>query len=333
MKRIVASALAFCFVLVGLMSCSKTTAPPKAGSAKATDMLSLLPVDSKGAVVIDVHRIMQTDFAKKSIAENKDKAKYDEFVQTTGINPQQDVFFFVGAMMGEIGQKEPDGAGLVNLRYEKDKVLALVQKEGGQLTQEEYSGLTIYKTEAGEDKKPMSFLFLDESNILLGSDAAVKKVVDVYQKKADNIWKNEAISALLKGMNTAAMVWGGFSIPAETMNQASSQNPMLGAFSDIRSVVLSFDYKDMSLLAEIKAMSPDPEKNKQMGDALNGFKALGAGAAAQEPLLGELLNRIEISSAADHVKIAANLSEELIRNLSEKMKPKKAEEEPKENEY
>ncbi|MFZ2055315.1 MAG: DUF3352 domain-containing protein [Candidatus Aminicenantales bacterium] len=331
MKKIAASALAFVFVLAGLMSCSKATAP-KAGSAKATDMLSLLPVDSKGAVVVDVHRIMQNEFVQKSIAENEDKAKYDEFVQTTGIDPQQDIFFFVGAMMGDIGQKEPDGAGLVNLRYDKDKVLALVQKEGGELGQEEYSGLTVYRTAAGEDKKPMSFVFMDESNILLGTDAAVRKVIDVYQKKADNIWKNENMSALLKGMNTAAMVWGGFAIPPDAMKQASSQNPMLSAFSDIRSIVLSFDYKDKNVLAEIKALSPDAAKNKQMGDALNGFKALGAGAAAQEPLWGELLNKIEINSAADHVKIAATLPEELIRSLGEKMKPKKPEAELEENE-
>jgi hypothetical protein len=328
-KRIAATTLVFVLVLAGLISCGKASAP-KAGSAKATDMMALLPVDSQGVVVIDVHRIMQTEFIQKAIAENKDKAKYDEFVQTTGINPQQDIFFFVGAMMGEIGQKEADGAGLVNLKYEKDKILALVQKEGGQLTTEEYDGLTIYRTPPADGKKPMSIVFLDASNILLGTDAAVRKVVDVSKKKADNIWKNENISALLKGLNTTAMFWGGFAIPPDAMKQASSQNPMLSAFSDIRSIVLSFDYKDKNLLAEIKAMSPDAAKNKQMGDALNGFKALGAGAAAKEPLLGELLNRIEISSAADQVKITANLSEELINGLSEKMKPKKAGAEPEE---
>ncbi|MGB7295861.1 MAG: DUF3352 domain-containing protein [Candidatus Aminicenantales bacterium] len=326
MKRITALALSFAFILAGLMSCGKATAP-QAGSAKATDLLALLPVDSQGAIVVDVHRIMQIEFVKKSIAENEDKAKYDEFVQTTGIDPAQDIFFFVGAMTGEIGQKEPDGAGLVNLRYDRDKVLALVQKEAGQVSQEEYNGLTIYQTVAGEGKKPMSFAFLDESNILLGTSAAVRKVIDVNQKKADNIWKNENIAPLLKSMNSAAMLWGGFAVPPETMKQASSQNPMLGAFSDIRSIVLAFDYSDKNLLAEIAAMSPDPEKNKQMGNALNGFKALGAGAAAQEPLFAELLDKIEISSTPDRVKIAANLPEELIKSLSEKMKPKKVEQE------
>jgi hypothetical protein len=102
---------------------------------------------------------------------------------------------------------------------------------------------------------------------------------------------------------------------------------MLSAFSNIQALVLSFDYKDKSVLAEIKAMSPGEATNKQMADALNGFKALGAGAAAKEPLVGEVLNKIEISSAADHVKISANLPETLIESLTRKVKVSKPQEE------
>jgi hypothetical protein len=325
MKKKTAILFAVLLVVFGLSSCAKATAP-KAGSAKATDLLSLLPSESKGVVVIDIHRIMQTDAAAKAIAENENKAKYDEFVQTSGIDPQKDVFYFVGAVLGDFGQKEMDGVGLINLKYEKEKLLALLQKERGEITTEEYNGTTIYKAAATGEKKPVSGVFLDESNILFGTDAAVRKVIDVHQKKADNVWKNETLSALLKGMNTAAMVWGGFSISPETMKQASSQNPMLGAFSDIQSILLSFDYKEKNVLVEIKAMSPVEAKNKQMADALNGFKALGAGAAAKEPQLGELLNKIEIGSASDHVKISANIPEALIESLSQKMKAKKPQE-------
>src|SRR4030042_1265665 len=324
MKKKVAVLFTLLLLGFGLSACAKATAP-KAGSAKATDMLSLLPSESKGVIVIDLHRIMQTDAAAKAIAESENKAKYDEFVQTAGVDPQKDIFYFVGAVLGDFGQKEMDGVGLVNLKYQKEKLLALLQKERGEMTTEEYSGFTVYKAAATGEKKPGSGIFLDESNILFGTDSAVKKVIDVHQKKADNVWKNENLSALLKGMNTAAMVWGGFSIPSDTMKQASSQNPMLGAFSDIRSIIISFDYKDKVVLAEIKAMSPDEAKNKQMADALNGFKALGAGAAAKEPQLGELLNKIEIGSGYDHVKISANLPEALIQSLSQKMKVKKTE--------
>jgi hypothetical protein len=322
--------LALLLLVFGLSSCAKASAP-KAGSAKASDLLSLLPSESKGIIVIDVHRIMQTAAVGKAITENENKAKYDEFIQTTGIDPQKDVFYFVGATLGDLGQKDMEGAGLLNLRYEKEKLLALIQKERGELTTEEYSGFTIYKAAATGEKKPISGIFLDESNIMFGTDVALKKVIDVRQKKSDNIWKSATLTGLLKGMNTSALVWGAFAVPPDTMKQASSQNPMLGAFSDIRSLIISIDYKDKNVLAEIKAMSPDEAKNKQMADALNGFKALGAGAAAKEPQLGELLNKIVIGSAADHVKISANIPEDLIESLSQKMKVQKpAKEEEKE---
>jgi len=326
MKKNPAILFAALLLVFGLSSCAKATAP-KAGSAQAADLLSLVPSEAKGVIVIDIRRIMQTDAAAKAIADNGNKAKYDEFVQTTGIDPQKDVFYFVGAALGDLGQKDMEGVGLVNLKYEKEKLLALLQKERGEISTEEYSGLTVYKAAATGEKKPASGVFLDDSNILFGTDIAVKKVIDVRQKKTDNIWKSDALSSLLKGMNTSALVWGGFAVPPDAMKQASSQNPMLGAFSDIRFLTISFDYKNNNVLAEIRALSPDEAKNKQMADALNGFKALGAGAAAKEPQLGELLNAIEIGSASDHVKISATIPEALIQSLSEKMKVKKTEKE------
>jgi len=331
MRKRLAVACALLLVISGLMSCAKSKAP-KAGAAKAGDLLSLLPSASRGVIVIDVHRAMQTEAAAKAIAENKDKAKYDEFVQTSGIDLQKDVFYFVGALLGNFGQKEMDGVGLVNLKYNKEKLLAVLQKEGGEMTSEEYNGFTIHKAKATGEKQPVNLAFLDESNILFGTDVAVKQVIDVRQKKGDNVWKSESLSPLIKGTNTSAILWGVFSVPQDTLKQATSQNPMIGAFSDIRSLLISFDYKDGNVLAEIKAMSPDPAKNKQMADTLNGFRALGAGAAAKEPQLGELLGKIEIGSSNDHVKISASIPEALLQSLSQKVKVQKSPQEQEEEE-
>jgi len=324
MKKFAAVGLVILFTFFSLISCAKKPAAPKAGSAKAEDMLSLLPQEARGVIVIDLQRIMKTEAVDKAINENKDYQKYQQFIQEIGIDPQKDVYFFVVGMTGQVGgQKAQEGVALINLKYNKDLILAKVKKEGGELTEAESNGIKIYRVVPPGKEKPLSGVFLDDSNIIVGTDAAVKKVIDVTQKKAENIWKNQELSALLKGANKAAMVWGAFEVPPEAMQGAASQNPMLGTFADIKSVLLSFDYQDKSLLAEIKAMCPNEEKNKQMANALNGFKALGAGAASKEPLVGELLNKIEISSAPDHVKISANIPEELIKSLSEKMKVQK----------
>ena len=77
-------------------------------------------------------------------------------------------------------------------------------------------------------------------------------------------------------------------------------------------------------MAEIKALGGDEAKNTQIAEALTGFKALGAMAAAQKPAVGKLLEGIEISSTTDHVKISATIPEDVIEEL-------KAEEEKEEN--
>ena len=70
-------------------------------------------------------------------------------------------------------------------------------------------------------------------------------------------------------------------------------------------------------MAEIKVMSSDEQKNQQIADLLNGVKAMGGMAAAKKPEIGEFINKIEISSAPDHVKVYAKIPEELINKLKE----------------
>lgn len=323
MKKFSALLLMALLVLFSL-SCAKKATAPKAGSAKAADMLSLLPKDASGVIVVDVHRMLMTEAATKALEEGENKEKYQFFVQETGIDPQKDIFFFVGAMSGSLSQNEQEGVAIINMKYNKDLLLAKVQKERGDVAETDYNGLKIYQAAAVEGKKPFSGVFLDESNVVAGTDAAVKKVIDVYQKKAESILKNEELSSLIKGTNKEAMVYGAIIVPPETMKQAAAQTPMLSTFESITSLIISFDYKNQALLAEIKAMSADPEKNKQMADALNGFKALGAAAASKEPQLGELLNKIEIISTGDHVKITASVPDEIIKSLREKVKIQKA---------
>ncbi|MBM3284562.1 MAG: DUF3352 domain-containing protein [Candidatus Aminicenantes bacterium] len=305
-------------------SCAKKPAAPQAGSATAEDMMSLLPRDAAGMIVVDVHRIMETEAVQKAIQQDENYQKYQEFVQETGIDPKKDVFFFVAAMRAGAGQeKAQEGVALINLKYNRDLLLEKMKKEGTEIQESEYNGFTVYQGIQREDEKPFSGAFLDDSNIVAGNDTLVRNVIDVYQKKADNILKNAEMAGLIKGMNKSAMVYGAFLVPPGAMQEAAAQNPMLSTFQSITAVLLSFDYQNKSLLAEIKAQSVDAEKNKQIADALNGFKALGAAAASKEPELGELLNRIEIISTPAHVKISASVPEALLETLSQKLKPQK----------
>jgi hypothetical protein len=327
MKRITAIGLVVFLALFTFAACKKEAAAPKAGTAKATDMLGLLPVDVQGVFFVDVHKAMSTEFAAKMIQENENYEKYQEFVTKSGIDPQKDIYFLAAGLAGPIGGQEQEMAAVVNMKYDKDVVMALIQEkveeEGQELQTEEYDGYTIYK--AWEKGEPGAFAFINDSNIVIGTEMPVKSVLDVMNKKKDNVFKNEKLSALLEKTNKDAMFWGAMLIPAEAMEQAASSNPMMGALKSINAMALYFDYKDQNLIAEIMAMSPDADSNKQVADALTGIKSFGAMAAGEKPEIGELLNAIEISSGADHVKIYAKIPEELIKKLQADI-PKEEEE-------
>jgi hypothetical protein len=319
MKRFIAFNLVILLALFSFMACGKKAAAPKAGTAKAQDILGMIPADVLGVFFVDVHRAMTTEVARKTIQEQKDYQKYQEFIEKTGVDPQKDIYFLAAGIMKGTGEDNQEGVGVVNLKYDKDAILALIkekiEEEGQELMEEQYENFTLYK--AWEKDESGAFSFINDSNVVVGNEAPVKAVLDVLKNKKDNVFKNEKLSALIDKTNKDALFWGAMLVPPEAMEQAASENPMMGAMKEIESVALYFDYKNQNLIAEIMAMSPNAESNKKVAEALNGIKAFGGMAAAEKPEIGELLNKIEITSTDEYVKIYASIPEELVNKIKE----------------
>ncbi|MGB3863844.1 MAG: hypothetical protein WA915_17355 [Candidatus Aminicenantaceae bacterium] len=341
MRKTAIFSLIFLLGVIGFVACGKKAEAPKAGSASADDMLSLLPMNAKGVFLVNVNQAMAIETAEKAIKESDHYQKYLEFVEKTGVDPQKDIYYVAAAMISGFGDEEEKGVAIVNMKYDKENILPLIKEkmaeEGEELIETEYSGLMIYKVEKvtaeeevvveeeeqqqqqqEKEEKGLeegAFAFLDSSNIVVGNEDGVKSVIDISQKKADNIYKNQALADLLAKTNKEGILWGAILIPSEAVEKAASENPMMSSFEAVKAATLLFDYKNQNVLAEIKLMSDNEENNKKIADALNGFKAIGGMAAAQKPELGELLNKIEISSTADHVKIYCSLPEELLNKL------------------
>jgi hypothetical protein len=213
------------------------------------------------------------------------------------------------------------------MKYNPDTILGLIKEkaaeEGQEIEEAQYEGHTVYKI--WEEGNPVEFSFIDESNIVAGNEIHVKSVLDVLDKKKDNVFKNVDLSTIIDKTNKDAMLWGAILLPPETMEKAASSNPMMGALKSISAIALYFDYKNQNLIAEILAMGPDADSNKQVAEALTGIKSFGAMAAGEKPEIGELLNAIQITSGDDHVKIFAEVPEALIQKLTAE-KPEEEEE-------
>lgn len=325
MRKIISIGMAISLVFLFFISCEKKVAAPKAGKAKAEDMLRLIPKEVMAVFFIDLHRVLAMEAVDKSFKEEKGQEKLQEFIQKTGIDPQKDIFFVTGALTKELDKPNPEGMGIINLRYNKETLLARIKEEMGkkpgekqELLDIKYGNFTIHsvKWEHGEGA---SFCFLDDSNIVVGNESEVKSVIDVLEKKTESVLKNEALSQLLKTTNKEAMFWAALHLPPEMMNAIVSENPKLSDLAAVSAVCLYFDYANKAVSGEIKVISADATKNKQVAEFLNGIRALGGLLMANDPDAAEVLNRIEIASGADHVKIYVNIPEELLDRMGKKL--------------
>ncbi len=330
MKKFTLTLSTLILVFFTMLFCGKKPEASKAMESKTEDLLKFIPGETKGVIFLDMHRIMTTEMANKLIKEDKNYKKYEEFIQKTGIDPQKDVYFVAVSLGGELGEKKNmEGAGVVNLKYKKETLLSLIrekaEEEGQAVLEEDYNGITVYGIKEEEDEDEGHFSFLDDSHLVVGNRNGVKSVLDVIQKKRQNVFKNQALSDLIQKTNKNAMLWGAILFPPAAREEAASKNPMLQNLKDISATSFFFDYKNKAIDLEINLMSSDETKNKQIADLLNGFKAMGGMAAAEKPEVGELMNKIQIQALKDQIKVTASIPEALIDKLKEK-KPEKEEE-------
>jgi len=367
MKKFAVIGITVIFALCSFTSCEEGLFVSKAGPANAENALKLIPKDVMAVFFIDIHRVMTIEFINNLINEKEsdetsdELTDFQEFKAKTGIDPEKDINFIVGAITGETEKGKEDGVGIVNLTYNKDLLLSTIKEELAkekeeehELIEEEYNGFTIYtvkeeceeeeeeeeeekEEEHGEEEeehgekheKGGSFSFLDESNIAVGNENAVKSVIDVLQKKKENVFKNEGFSSLLTKIDKDAIFWGAALIPPDAINEVISEKPELIILEAVNAASVSLDYKNKNIIAGIKIMSSDPMKNQELADNLNGYKSMAALIQIQDLNMAEILDRIEITSFPDHVKIYTSFPEDLPQTIIDKLKMEKTKEEKK----
>ena len=314
MKKATSTGLIVLFIMF-LASC----APPsslKAGSATAESLIRLLPKTALGVIAIDVHRGLATAFVSKMLQDPKAKQKYDEFVKLAGIDPMKDVYFVVMGLTATPNATGQEGGVIVNLKYNKDNFLAAMKEKAPEFKSESYNGVTLYSNlDGSETKQTTRAAFLDDSNILFGSEAGVKGIIDVHQKKTESVMKNAAMAGIFKKVDQSAMAWVAFSVPPDLIKKGAESIPQLKVLEGVTALTISFDYRLSNFIADIRTAGGTKEQNTSLASALNGLKGLGAMMGGQEPALADLLSAIEITSGQDFVRLYISVSADVMDKL------------------
>jgi hypothetical protein len=326
MKKFSVTAIAVIFTLFSLISCQGGPFGKATGSAQAEEMLSFLPKDVAAVFFIDVQGILTIESVDKFITDKTEDEEFDKFtdyqkfVDMTGLDIKKDIYYVAAAMKAGEETKDEWGVGVVNLKYDKDMLLSFIktknEEEMSELIEEEYNGFTLYTVK--EEDEEGTFTFLNQSNIVAGNTVLVKSVIDVFQKKEESVLQNEDFSALFKDTDKSALFWGGVLVPPEVTAELTKEMPVAGNVESIQAVSLSFDYKKKTIMAEIKLRSSDPIKNQEIADDLIGLKEMGAMITIQDFNFAEVLDRIEITSAPDHVRIYASYPDDFFNDFMSK---------------
>jgi len=297
------------------LACGKESGKA-AGPATAESLLRLMPKDTTAVVMVDVQRAMKTERAQEVFKKQEANEKYGQFVEKFGIDPMKDVYSIALGLTGQATDKDREGVLIVNLKYDKEALLAKLKDEDPNLQEETYNGVTLYKPgEKGLEGKEMAGAFLTASDIIAGTVPAVRQAIDVYQKKAESVLKNAEMAKLMKSVNTSAITWIAAAIPPDLTKMAAEKNPQLKILEGITGLTMSFDYQAGDLVADIQTVGGTKDQNTQIQTMLNGLKAMGLTFAANEPVLTDLLNTLDITSGDAFVKIYARVPGELLTKL------------------
>jgi len=302
----------------------------KATSGGDVNLLSLIPQDAAGVMTMNFEKIRELDFFKKAVSEMEAKEEkeetekafknYQDFVNKTGIDLRKDLHGVAFGLFGDFQASGMDADFVIVARIDMDraKILDIIKAEAKDLTSTEYSGQEMFvgKDEEGEE---MSFAFISDSMATAGKPVQVKRVIDLAQGRGESVLMNTEKMPYLEQMKPGTAMTFVFDFP-EKLKQAGQEG---GPFKmDLSKAEMLFGYVDhggAEWNGELKMISRDEATNKQMVTMLNYFKGMGAMAG---PEVAELVGNINLTAAADHVKLTFNVSDELIRKLQEKAKEK-----------
>lgn len=343
--------------IIGMLLCSFVLAAPLLGCSEAKvepeKALSLLPKDSSLVIVVDMQKVVATEFYNKMKEDEMKLKEYNEFIAKTGIDPQTDIDKIAVSLL-RYNKGDDNVVALVFGRFDKDKILSSI-KEKAEIDMEAYQGKEIYmphefkhheweeeaeeeeekeeREEAVEEeaeakvkkkcgKLDFALTFLQDNLIAAANSDNIKKVIDLHQGKGESVNENQALMDVIKEANQKDTVWGAGLIPDKLRYQAD-ENPMSRALATITSLVFSINVeKELDALIKLKTDSLENVTN--LASAINGFIAMGRMSYQENPEVTQLLDGITVEGIEDMVTITMHISEELMKWLSEEAAKKKS---------
>ncbi len=311
----------FIFSLILITVFFLTNCGKKSKSINTDSLLSLVPSNVNGVLVFNSLKARNIDYLKNMMnpkafdifkGDKKGEEKYKEFLAETGIDFSRDVNYVV------VGIGDKTGVILVNVKYDKTKLLNYLKKKKAKLDKIDYKNKDFYLMEdKNNGNKKVAIVFFDNNIISTGEENLVKSVIDLYDGGKESILKNGEINKLTKQVNRDGIMWGVFKINPNIIPKQGKMIPL--DTKKITAVIANLDYVNNTLEGSIKVLSGDSKNNKKVAEMLNGLKA---GFSMGKNKFAKIFEHLNFVSDADSITLNISLPQALLDQLKKEAEAK-----------
>jgi hypothetical protein len=287
---------------------------------KVGDLLTLVPAESTMVASVNLKAVVDNgyydDLDQEMLAKSEEwNNKFKAFMEKANIDPKKDLNSMVFAYSPKEGPGEELACVLVNGNFDNEALLNAVRSETDAAIQEKtYKGSTLYVSAAEPDK---GWAFPAEGCFAIAGEPMLQKVLDIREGDAKDITDNKDMMNMIDRVDKNVMVWGCGLVPQDVKEEATSGNPMFAAFNDVNALIFTLDGAQ-GVNVNLQALCSSADSAQKVGEALNGLKMMAGALAAQEPLAGEFLEKIQIEPTGDLVALSADIPKELIEKAKAK---------------
>jgi len=293
------------------------------------DVLTLLPEETNVLVYLNITSLQESPFGAEihkqmdseiNIAEEEE---YQEFMEETGINLEEDVHEIWLAGLADIEDKTAGGA-IIRGDFDQDRIKTYLENRDDIddiPDQIKYEDREIYVWHDGDEDNGM--IFRDNETILFGDINWLKTVIDNEENNRKNVLHNKTMAKCIQDLPYKKHIWGVLNLKelsgkwAEQIREKGHMFKGSKSIENMETVVLAIRLQDKADVY-IRGIFATTEEADNLASMLNGFKAMAKLMVSDDKEAIDMLNDINIKSNDKELKITTEIHKEFIEKVQQK---------------
>ncbi len=271
--------------------------------------IQYLPADTKVVFGVNVQKFLRSSVYADIMLKHGQEigTNLSEFTTMTGVNPQRDVDYIIGA--GRSTQIKGSGVVIAVGRFNPVTITNFINTKVTPV-KVDYAGATVLMIpETNRLQKGIAFLSNEE--VAIGDLESLKAVLDV-RGGTSGIRSNATMNDLLGRVSPEEMFW--FAGDASLLANVPATNQFATTLTAIQSVFGTLNL-DSTISGKVSVVARDATAAGQLADFARGLVALGNLASGQNPALADVARGVQITQSASQFDITITLPYEILQKL------------------